>query len=110
MAIQTIKITLNTKDPYDALIMDYLLDKRPAAVHLKRLAYDRLSNAGGGSQPAAVVLVPSTLQQAGVRPNGPTAKTETKGEVDKGDENLSRLDSEDELKGGPTWSISRGLQ
>jgi hypothetical protein len=81
---QIIKVTLNVSNPIDAVIMDYLQDKKNAAGHLVKLSFERLI-AGGGSQPAAPVT--AAMPQAEQKSYGPTIRageaSEVKGKVAK---------------------------
>ncbi|MCL4536151.1 MAG: hypothetical protein M1610_00945 [Nitrospirae bacterium] len=60
----TVKITLNEKDVFEKLIIDYLKDKKNRSGELKRLAYDQIRglSVSNGNKRQALPPVSSVQQ------------------------------------------------
>ncbi len=74
-----VKITLNSADEFDAVILDYLKNKRKAAAHCKRLLYDTIIRMQDVTPSQAV---PAPGERAGTEKIG-TVEPEQKVSLDK---------------------------
>ncbi len=60
-----IKITLNSKDVFDVVILDFLQDKKNKAGQLKKIVYDGIMQGKGVANPASAPENPTLNEKEG---------------------------------------------